>query len=64
MPPRALTTRASGVSGSWENTIGGASMPRTFRIKSVLVPLPAPGAPPERDQLLGETHLAAAELPL
>ena len=48
MAPRALTARACGVSRSWETTIGGAAMPRTLRMKSELVPLPAPGAPPSR----------------
>src|SRR5580693_8170198 len=54
MPPRALTARASGVSRSWETTMGGPSMPRTLRMKSELVPLPAPGAPPSRINSLGK----------
>ena len=54
MAPRALTARACGVSRSWETTIGGAAMPRTLRMKSELVPLPAPGAPPSRINSLGK----------
>ena len=53
MAPRALTARACGVSRSWETTIGGAAMPRTLRMKSEWVPLPAPGAPPSRINSLG-----------
>jgi hypothetical protein len=51
--PRALMASASGVSRSWDMTMGGASMLRTLRMKSEFVPLPAPGAPPSRINSLG-----------
>ncbi len=48
MPPESLIFFASGLSSRSLTTIGGQVSPRARMMNWVLVPLPAPGAPPRR----------------
>jgi hypothetical protein len=54
MLPASLIRRASGESSSALITMGPQVRPRVLAMKRVLVPLPAPGAPPRRMISLGK----------
>ncbi len=51
--PASLSTCISGALSKSLVTIGAAVIPRSRRMNGVLVPLPAPGAPPSQMMPLG-----------
>src|SRR5688572_9609183 len=58
MWPESLSARASAESSNALITTGGQVNPRDFVMNPVLVPLPAPGAPPRRMISLGNRRFS------
>ena len=58
MLPASFSAFASGESSSALMTIGAQVRPRVLAMNAVLVPLPAPGAPPRRMISLGKRRFS------